>query len=207
MAESETPKSRNPLLLAAAAACIAIWIWAAIAPFDRTDWLLENMLLVAAVALLIRVDLERPLSDASHGLIAVFFVLHTTGAHYTYSETPLGHWIKEAFDLDRNHYDRIVHFAFGLLLAMPIRELLMRRSGIAGGASLFFTGTVIATSSEVYELIEWAVAQIADPAAAMAYLGTQGDPFDAQKDTGLALIGAVIALTAIGLSGKRRVSP
>lgn len=192
--------ARSPLAIFLIVGCAGVWLWAAVAPFDRTDWLLENVLLVAAVALLVRIDHRKPLSEISYVLIAAFFVLHTIGAHYTYSETPLGVWMKDLFGFERNHYDRVVHFGFGLLLARPIRELVLRSSGASRGASFVFTATVVAACSEIYELIEWAVAQIVSPEAAMAYLGTQGDPFDAQKDTGLALLGAVIALAVIRFS-------
>jgi putative membrane protein len=187
-----------------AAACGAVWLWAAIAPLDRFAWLLENLLVFAAVGLLWRIDRERPLSDAAHGLIAAFFVLHVIGAHYTYSETPIGDWLRAAFALDRNHYDRVVHFAFGLLLARPIHELVVRRSGTRGAAALLFTATIVAACSELYELIEWAIASIVSPQAALAWLGTQGDPFDAQKDSGLALAGALLSLSVIWLHGRLR---
>lgn len=189
-----------------AAGCGAVWVWAAVAPFDRFDWLLENILSIAAIAYLFRISREAPLSERSYVLIAIFFVLHTVGSHYTYSLVPFGDWMKGAMGLDRNHYDRIVHFSFGLLLARSIRELIIRSTAVVGGASYLFTATIVAACSEIYELIEFGVAQIVSPEAAMAYLGTQGDPFDAQKDTGLALTGAIIALTVIRLGPKRASS-
>jgi len=202
-ARSGTPKPflKNPLLLSLAAICAAVWVWAAIGVEDRNTWMLENLLVLVGLVLIVRM---KQLSDLSNLLLAVFFVLHTVGAHYTYSHVPFGQWMQEAFDLERNHYDRVVHFSWGLLLTYPIREIVMRKSGLRAFGSLFFTATIIATCSEVYELIEWGAMQIVDPKAGLEFLGTQGDAFDAQKDTGLALIGAIITLSAIALLEKKR---
>ena len=101
------------------------------------------------------------------------------------------------FAQDRNHYDRIVHFSFGLLIVYPIRELLIRYAGTSPRLSGYTAFVTIATLSSIYEIIEWIVAILVDPAAAAAYLGTQGDAFDAQKDAGLAIIGAVLTLVTI----------
>jgi putative membrane protein len=194
----------NRLLQALAAVCAAIWLWAAIDPVYRMDWVLENILLVVCVGLLVVIYFTRPLSQLSHVFIAIFFMLHTLGAHYTYSEVPWGDWLKQAFNAERNHYDRIVHFTFGLLLAYPVRELLMRSMGLRGWASFLFPFTVMATTSESYELMEWLTAEIVSPEAAHAFLGTQGDPFDAQKDTGLAFLGALLALGLTRLLERAR---
>ncbi len=187
----------NRVLQVLAAVCAAVWIWAAIEPVYRTDWFLENILLVAAVGMLVLIYFKHPLSQMAHMLIAIFFILHTVGAHYTYAEAPWGEWLKSAFDTERNHYDRVVHGSFGLLLAYPIRELLIRGVRLKNHASYFLTFIIIAASSEVYEISEWLTAEIVSPEAAYAFLGTQGDPFDAQKDSSLALLGA---LTALGIT-------
>lgn len=193
----------NRLLQGLTAICALVWVWAAIDPVYRMDWFLENILLFVGLGVLVLIYKTHPLSQLAHVFIAVFWVLHTVGSHYTYSEVPLGRWLQDMFAMERNHYDRIVHFTFGLLLAYPIRELLMRAAGVRGFVSYIFAFTVVVANSELYELIEWAVAQIVSPDAAMAYLGTQGDVFDAQKDTGLALLGALAAL-AITRQMERR---
>ena len=189
----------NRLLQALVLTCCAVWVWAAIDPVYRTDWLLENILLFVGVGLNVVIYLRHPLSQMSCIFIAIFFILHTLGTHYTYSEMPWGVWLQEATGSDRNHYDRVVHFTFGLLVAYPVRELLRRALGLRGFASFYFTFVTMVAVSELYELTEWIVASIVSPEAGMAFLGTQGDPFDAQKDTGLALLGTVIALTATKL--------
>jgi putative membrane protein len=193
----------NRVLQALAVLCLGVWIWAAIDPVSRSDWFLENLLIFAGTGLLVAIYRTRPISDAAHVFVAAFWVLHVIGSHYTYSEVPLGRWIQEAFALERNHYDRVVHFTFGLLLTYPVRELLMRSTGIRGGAALFFTFAVMVASSETYELIEWVVASIVSPEDAIAFLGTQGDVFDAQKDTGLAMLGTLIALAGIAAVERR----
>ena len=184
----------NRLLQLLVAAYAGVWIWAAINPVYPFDWFLENILPVISVIVLAASYRRFPLSDVSYILIATFMVLHAVGGHYTYSEVPLGFWIQDFFSLERNHYDRIVHFSFGLLLAYPFREVVLRlviRSGLP--ASLFAL-TLVFTYSGGFEIIEWIVAQIVDPEAGAAYLGTQGDEFDSQKDMALAASGAVIAL-------------
>lgn len=173
----------------------AIWIAAAINPFDRSAWLLENMLLAVAVVWVIATHRKWRLTATSYLLIFAFFTMHVLGAHYTYSETPAGDWLKEMLATERNHYDRLVHFFFGLLLVSPFRnqvECATRLSprGAWGVSILIITGL-----STAYELVEWLTAEIVSPGDAAAFLGTQGDVFDSQKDTGLAILGAAFGLT------------
>lgn len=193
------PFPRNRFLQGTVAVFAVMWILGAVMPEDRFDWFLENLLVVVAAGLLGHFYRTRPLSDYSYLMIAIFLAVHTLGAHYTYSKVPLGFWLQEVLALERNHYDRVIHFGFGLLIVYPVRECLFRYTGAASRLSGFAAFTVIATASVVYEIIEWLVAVIVSPEAAMAYLGTQGDVFDAQKDSTLALAGALI-----GLSIRRR---
>jgi putative membrane protein len=172
-----------------------VWGILAIAPSDRMDWLLENGLTVIAVPLLIVTHRRRPLSNRAWVQITIFLVLHTVGAHYTYSEVPAGFWAQRALGLSRNHYDRLVHFSFGLLLLRPIRELGFGTHEPGPVARFYFTVAGVALWSCLYEVLEWAVAAVVDPAAGTAYLGTQGDQWDAEKDMGLAVLGGVIAAT------------
>ncbi|MDX2221836.1 MAG: DUF2238 domain-containing protein [Rhodospirillaceae bacterium] len=193
----------NRMLQSLTALCLGVWTWAAIDPVSRSDWLLENLLIFAGAGLLVVIYRTRPISDAAHVFVAAFWILHVIGSHYTYSEVPLGRWLQDALEMDRNHYDRVVHFAFGLLLTYPVRELLMRTTGMRGGVSLFLAFAVMVASSETYELIEWIVASIVSPEDAIAFLGTQGDVFDAQKDTGLAMLGTLVALAGIAAIERR----
>lgn len=171
-----------------------VWLVAAVEPLNRFDWLLENLLVFATVGLLGALYTSRQLSDMSYILIALFLVLHIVGSHYNYSMTPAGFWLQDALSFERNHYDRAIHFAFGALLIYPVYEILIRFAGAGRWLSRFTAFTVIGTLSVVYEVIEWIVAIVVSPEAAMAYLGTQGDEFDAQKDSALALVGAIFGL-------------
>ncbi len=173
---------------------VALWIVTAIEPFNRRDWLLENLLVFLYGGLLIATYRRFAFSNLSYGLFGVFLSLHLVGAHYTYAETPFGFWLQDAFGFSRNHYDRIVHFAFGLLLAYPFRELLMRAAGVRPAWSYLLVIVTVLGFSGFYEALEGAVAVIVSPELGAAYLGTQGDEWDAQKDTALAFAGALIAM-------------
>jgi putative membrane protein len=173
---------------------LTVWILLAIAPRYRADWLLENLPTFVAVPLAIVSYRRFRFSDRAYVQATVFLVLHTIGSHYTYSEVPLGDWARDALGLARNHYDRLVHFAFGVLMLRPVYELGLRTGARPGTATtLLFAVSGAAAWSLVYEVVEWAVATIVDPAAGTAFLGIQGDPWDAQKDMALALAGASIA--------------
>ena len=173
---------------------VLIWIVTAINPLFPRDWLLENLLVFIYCALLLFSYRHFQFSNFSYGLFVVFLSLHLVGAHYTYAETPFGFWLQDWLDLQRNHYDRIVHFAFGLLLAFPMREILLRQSGVNRAWSYFISVNCILAFSAVYEVIEMGAAVIVSPELGAAYLGTQGDEWDAQKDAALAFGGAMVAM-------------
>jgi len=185
----------------------AVWVGAAIAPHDRFDWFLENILVVIVLVVVVASYRALQLSNLSYFLIALFLSIHTVGSHYTYSLTPAGFWLQSALDLERNHYDRIVHFLFGLLIFLPLREILIRRTGIRGRWNFALTFASILALGNFYELLEWGAAEIISPEAAMAFLGTQGDIFDAQKDTALAAAGAVLGAVAVTLMPDRTHGP
>jgi putative membrane protein len=195
----------NRLLQGLVAWYATVWVVLAISPVDRSDWLLENILAVALVLALVVTYRRFPFSQFSYILITIFMTLHAIGAHYTYSEVPLGFWLKDVLGLSRNHFDRLVHFAFGLLLAYPIRELLVRRAGARDPWSYLLAVAVVQACSDLFEIIEAMVAHIVEPDLGNAYLGTQGDEWDAQKDMMAALTGAVFA-TAIAYAVARRSS-
>jgi len=175
-----------------------LWIWLAIEPVNRQDWFLENLLAVGLVAVLVLTYRRFSFSVTSYYLIAAFMVLHAIGAHYTYSEVPFGFWLKDAWGLSRNPFDRIVHFAYGLLLVYPLREVLVRRAGLQGAWTYVMPASGILAQSGFFEIVEAIVAMIVSPELGSMYLGTQGDEWDAQKDMAAAFGGAVLtmALTA-----------
>jgi putative membrane protein len=173
-----------------------------IAPHDRSDWLLENALLFAGVAVLVATHRSLPLSRVSYTLIFVFLCLHALGAHYTYSLVPYdkwlerlsGHTIAGLTGWERNYYDRLVHFSYGLLLAYPAREVFLRVANVRGFWGYYLPLDVVMATSMLYELIEWGAAEAFGGELGVAYLGTQGDIWDAQKDMLAATVGAVVAM-------------
>jgi len=181
-----------------------IWAALAFAPYNRFDWGLENLLVIIWVGGLSITYRRWPFSDLSYLLLFVFLVLHGIGAHYTYSLVPFGFHFGEAIGESRNHYDRLIHFAFGLFILYPFREKILRGSDIRGFWLGFLAFTIIMTFSVSYEIIEWVVAEIVDPENALAFLGTQGDVFDAEKDSALAALGSFVALAVIPFVERKK---
>lgn len=177
-----------------------LWTVAAIAPFDRHDWLLENLLVFFYTGLLAITYRRFAFSNRSYALFTVFLSLHLVGAHYTYAETPLGFWLQDGFGFGRNHYDRIVHFGFGLLCVYPFYEILLRVAQVRPAWARFLAASLILAFSAFYEIIEAVVAVVVSPELGMAYLGTQGDEWDAQKDSALAFAGAIVMMLALRLT-------
>lgn len=183
-------------------AIVVLWAALAISPNDRSDWLLENVLLFLGAAVLLATRRRLPLSGVSYTLILVFFCLHIIGAHYTYAEVPYdeafrdltGSSFNEIIGWKRNNYDRIVHFSYGLLLAYPIRELFLRVANVRGFWGYFLPLDLTMSTSMLYELIEWLSAVYFGGDLGTAFLGSQGDEWDAQKDMALASLGALITM-------------
>lgn len=198
---------RNRLLQAAAAWYAVVWVVTAVRPLDRHDWVLENLLAVALVALLFATYRIFPLSDLSYVLITAFLTLHAIGAHYTYALVPLGDWIKDAFGFSRNHFDRLVHFSFGLLMAYPIREVFLRVASARGFWAYYLPLDVTLAFSALYEIMEMVVATVVAPTTGDAWLGTQGDVWDAQKDMGSAFCGAILCMGITAVVRTLRQKP
>src|SRR5437773_1120044 len=142
---------------------ILFWLIMAVHPVDRGDWLIENVLAFISIGLLLVTYRWLALSDTSYVLITVFMTLHALGAHYTYSQVPLGYWLQEAFHLTRNHFDRIVHFAFGALMTYPIREVLVRIPRIRGWWASVIPVMIVLSFSGLFEIIESWVARLVSP--------------------------------------------
>ena len=192
---------RYPLVLLVLFLALAAFL--AVAPHDRMDWALENGLAVPVVVLLVATARSFPFSKISYTSIFVLLALHEVGAHYTYSLVPYDAWFESltgrtlnaVLHLHRNHYDRFVHFVYGLLIAYPIREFVVRVANVRGFWGYFFPLDVIMSTSLLYELIEWGASAVFGGDLGQAYLGTQGDEWDAQKDMLLATLGAILALS------------
>lgn len=179
-----------------------IWLIAAIDPVKRSDWLLENLLVFVSVPVLVFTYRRLPLSDGSYVLFFFFLVMHAVGAHYTYAEVPLGYWLKDWLHLERNHYDRIVHFSFGVM-AYPVQEIFVRITKTGGAWTWILPAAIIIAFSGFFEILEAIIAVLVNPELGAAYLGLQGDVWDAQKDMALAMVGAAIGVAC----GYRRTRP
>ena len=170
------------------------WCVLAVEPVNRHDWFLENLLTVGLATGLLITYRRFSFSLSSYCLIAAFMVLHAIGAHYTYAEVPFGFWLKDVLALSRNPFDRLVHFAYGLLLVYPLREVLVRLAGLRGGWSYFLPVSGVLAQSGFFEVVEAMVAMVVSPELGSMYLGTQGDEWDAQKDMAAAFAGAVLTM-------------
>ena len=181
-------------------AFLAVWIWAAINPVFPDDWLLENILVFIFVPLLIVSGIYFRLSDISYTLITLFMIMHVVGSHYTYAEVPFGDTLQDWLGASRNMYDRLVHFSFGFLLAYPIREVFLRLAKVKGFWGFYLPLDVSLSFSGFFEIIEWLVVEISGNAeAGVAFLGAQGDVWDAQKDMLAAGCGALLATIIIAM--------
>jgi len=195
------------LLLLLFIAWFALW---AVNPPHPADFVLEHVLTLLFVGFLIWNHGRFPLSNVSYTLVFVFLCLHVVGAHYTYAEVPYPAWfsrlgidIQGLFGFERNHYDRLVHFCFGLLIAYPVREVFVRIARVRGFWGFYLPFDVMMSFSMLYELLEWGVAVVVAGDLGQSYLGTQGDVWDAHKDMALASTGGLIAMTVAALVNWR----
>ena len=180
----------------------AWWTFLAIAPWHRDVWLTENALVFLAVAFLAGFHRKLLFSRVSYSLIFIFMCLHQVGAHFSYAEVPYDVWFHnrtgETFSdymgWERNHFDRVVHFSDGLLLAYPVREIFLRVADVRGFWGYFLPLDLTMSSSMLFELLEWLVAEVFGGGLGQAYLGTQGDVWDAHRDMALASLGALFAM-------------
>ncbi|KAA0443933.1 MAG: DUF2238 domain-containing protein [Candidatus Thioglobus sp.] len=183
---------------------IIFWLLLSINPVNSTLWIIENILLLMGLAFVIKSSGKLNLSSTSYIFIFIFSILQTIGAHYTYALVPWGFEVQNYFDLGRNHYDRLVHFAFGLLLVLPILEYLSTQI-TSKNRALFSLILVLVFFGlgGLYEVIEWIYAIIDGGTNADSFLGEQGDRWDSQQDIALAGLGAFITLSLRAMFGKK----
>ncbi|MGH8763453.1 MAG: DUF2238 domain-containing protein [Nitrosospira sp.] len=186
--------TQNRFLHMVLAAYALVWIGTAISPRDWLVWALENILVAVFAVILVATYRRFAFSNLSYLLIALFLSLHAIGTHTGYANSPIGDWLREMLSLRRNPYDRIIHFAFGLLLAYPFRELLIRTGSFRGGAANWLPVSLILGASVGFEVMESLVAEIVSPGTGPAWLGAQGDEWDMQLDLAAALLGAIIGI-------------
>jgi putative membrane protein len=176
------------------------------------DFVLQHLLTVAFVAGLVVHGRRDPFDNASYVLIFLFMLLHVIGGHWFYSFVPYDDWfdavvgirLAEVFGWERNHYDRFVHFMFGVLMFHPVLVLSRRLFGLGGWRAYAIAVLIHLSISALYELLEGLVAITFSPEAAERYNGQQGDMWDAQKDSALALLGMWFSgLFEMMLDGRR----
>ncbi len=185
---------------------MAVLIWSGIAPKDFMTWCLEVFPAVLGAVVLGRTRDRFPLTPLVYALILVHCVILMVGGHYTYAEVPLGDWARDAFDGSRNNYDKLGHFAQGLVPALIARELVIRQNVFNSARWRdFFIVSFCLGFSAFYELIEWWVALLSDEAAE-SFLGTQGYIWDTQSDMGLALLGVIVGLLLLSKIHDKQLS-
>ena len=170
---------------------IVVWVIMAINPKYPADWLLENVLIFIFFPFIIWMDKKHHYTLLSIIFLLIFASLHSLGSHYTYAEMEHFNAITHLFGFERNHFDRLVHFLFGLLTFRILFEMILSNVNTIKTA-LVFTFTMVLSISTFYELLEWFAVMIFQPDLGMAFLGTQGDIWDAHKDTALAMLGALV---------------
>ena len=178
--------------------------WTAYSPVDREFWAIASILPAVAVGGLIVMHRWMPLSTASYVLITLFLSLHTIGVHYTYAQVPLGAWMDQTLHLGRNHFDRVVHFSFGFLLAYPMEEAFRLLAHARGWLLYYLPVMTVLGVSGLWEILESWVASSVHPELGITYLGSQGDVWDAQKDMAAAFYGALLCVVLLMIARSLR---
>lgn len=191
------PFRSNYLLISYLIIFFVLWMSTLIGTTDLYNWVIENTLVVIFLGILALTFKRFQFSDLSYTFIFVYLCLHVYGAKYTYAENPFGYWLKDYFHFERNHYDRIVHFSFGFMLAYPMRDFFLNKMKFPNWVGWLLPVEITLSFSCLYELIEWAVADVLFPEQGAAYLGSQGDIWDAQKDMFMAGCGAVLIMLLV----------
>lgn len=185
---------------------VAVVAVSAIDPYDRPTWWMETAPVLLALPLLVITYRRYPLTPLLYALIFAHAVVLIVGATYTYARVPLGLWVQDAFALARNPYDKLGHFVQGFVPVLIAREILLRGDYVSGRKMTAFLCVCTALAvSAVYELLEWWTA-LAFGEGAADFLGTQGDPWDAQSDMLLALIGAIASLALLSKWHDRQLA-
>lgn len=189
--------------------CVGIVILLAITAYhpDKVfDWALENGCVAITLVCIFGAYRRMAFSDLSYLLMFVYLCIHEMGAHYKYSDVPIGEWLKPILHTTRNHYDRISHFSFGLLLAYPMREIAMRKLRVTGNWLYYLPVECVLAFSAVYEILEAFMANILTPERGEEFVGMQGDMWDSQEDMFVAFLGSVVGVLIIAAFVKRRNS-
>lgn len=180
--------------------------WSALAPLNPHDYWLEIATPVLGFIVLAATLKRFRFTPLAYALLFLEGIVLVVGAHYTHERVPLFDWIKDAVRLQRNHYDRFAHFCVGLLLVVVVRELLARTSPLRGRYLATMSVVSILALAGFYEISEWWIAAVTSPETGAAYLGAQGDPWDAQKDMLLDTLGALLGLAVFTAAHERQLN-
>jgi putative membrane protein len=183
---------------------VAVLLLAAYHPDAVFDFFLENGSVLVFLVIMTLTYRQLPLSDLSYLLIFIFLCIHEWGAHYKYSDVPLGEWMKPWLHTQRNHYDRVAHFSFGLLAVYSMLEMFVRKARVSGRWQYYLPVGFVLALSAIYEMLEAFMANILTPERGEEFVGMQGDMWDSQKDMFDAGVGAVAGVVLIYLIRKRR---
>lgn len=191
------------------------WFALAFGVESRQDWFVENILVFIGFPILLRFWFLQKFSNSFYFQTLAFLFFHTIGSHYTYSKVPYDAWLSDLFGWspqahlgwERNHYDRLVHFLFGLLLVSPMGEILRSRTRVSFKKSLFLSGFILFAAGSTFELLEWGAAEVFSPQLAADYVGMQGDFWDAQKDQAMAGIGLILGALFLSKRSKNSNHP
>ena len=200
------PFAENRLLQFLSAAFLIVLVLAAYHPDTEFDLALENGVVSIFIPVLIFTYRRFAFSDLSYLLIFVYLTMHEYGAHYKYSDVPIGEWLKPILHTKRNHYDRIAHFSFGFLLAYPLREIAVRVVKVKGSWQYFLPVECTLSFSAIYEMLEALAANLLTPERGEEFVGMQGDMWDSQEDMFMAGIGSVVAVVVLAIIRHRRAA-
>src|SRR3989338_272851 len=188
-------KGKDKLPLTLLIVFIIFWLFIAIKPYDRFTWFIENILTFLFVPLLVITYKKFRFSNFTYILLFLFMILHTLGSYYTYTNMSIFNWLQALLELTRNHYDRVVHFLFGLIFYFPIYEIVTKKLKIQGWMSYLLPFLIIISFKTIYEILEYlAVIFTNNLAFSDSFLGMQGDYWDAQKDIMFGMAGATISM-------------
>jgi putative membrane protein len=185
---------------------VAAFLIAAYHPDTVFDWALENVAISVGIAMGVISYRRLPLSNLSYLLLFLFLCLHEWGAHYKYSDVPLGEWMKPWLHTQRNDFDKVAHFSFGLLFSYPMQEICIRTLRVTGPWRYYLPVECTLALSAVYEMMEAGMAQILSPQRGEEFVGMQGDIWDSQEDMLAACIGSIVAMVVLYAIRKRRAA-
>lgn len=193
--------SRRVLLLV----FLSYWIYTFMHTHDYTNWVVENLLVFIFVFFfLVQKDTFKRFTLLSFSCIFCFVMMHVSGSQYAYTHHPIGIWMKDAFHLQRNGFDRLVHFNFGFLITLPLIEYSELKLKINSNLASIFAFLIISTQAATFELIEWIIGGVLFPETGTDYEGTQGDEWDPQKDIALAMLASLVIVSVYNLPGFKK---